>query len=275
MDINKEENLVNKDNTELKEMFGDYDDTKGNNEIDINYSKPKENNQLSKNINDNDLESNDSSAPIGKKTMNTLIQNLNSYWLELIGSISLMLSLLIYEVIALALIDIILPIFIDGKVNLDSISQAYEIIFKEFGIKWLFFITMSQHLSVGFFCLTTFSNMFHETKNITKFFIINILKVAIFYGFSIFILKVIIKDGIGGYFKSKIEEEEKKAGGKVSYTKTYLIFEMLIDKLLNIVSNFLSTYNTFLEKTVLGFLYISLFYEPKALEGKKFYFLDY
>ena len=152
MDINNEENLVNKDNTELKEMFGDYDDTKGNNEIDINYSKPKENNQLSKNINDNDLESNDSSAPIGKKTMNTLIQNLNSYWLELIGSISLMLSLLIYEVIALALIDIILPIFIDGKVNLDSISQAYEIIFKEFGIKWLFFITMSQHLSVGFFC---------------------------------------------------------------------------------------------------------------------------
>ena len=47
---------------------------------------------------------------------------------------------------------------------------------------------------------------------------------------------------------------------------------MLIDKLLNIVSNFLSTYNTFLEKTVLGFLYISLFYEPKALEGKKILF---
>ena len=272
MDINKEENLVKKDNTELKEMFGDYDDTKGNNEIDINYSKPKENNQLSKNINDNDSESNDSSAPIGKKNMNTFIQNLNSYWLELIGSISLMLSLLIYEIIAFALIDIILPIFKDGKVNLDSISQAYEIIFKEFGLKWLFFITMSQHLSVGFFCLTTFSNMFHETKNIKKFFIINILKVAIFYGFSIFILKVIIKDGIGGYFKSKIEEEEKKAGGKVSYTKTYLIFEMLVDKLCNVVSNFLSTYNTFLEKIVLGLLYISLFYEPKALEGKKILF---
>jgi hypothetical protein len=211
MDINKEENLIKKDNTELKEMFGDYDDTKGNNEVDINYSKPKENNQLIKDINDNDTESNDSSAPIGKKTMNTLLQNLNSYWLELIGSIGLMLSLLIYEIIAFVALDIILPIFKNGTINTDSISQAYEIIFKEFGLKWLFFITMSQHLSVGFFCLTTFSNMFQETKSIIKFYIMNILKVAIFYGFSVFILKVLIKDGLGGYFKSKIDEVKQNA----------------------------------------------------------------
>ena len=248
MDINKEENLVNKGNTELKEMFGDYDDSKGNNEIDINYSKPKENNQLIKDINDNDTESNDSSAPIGKKTMNTLLQNLNSYWLELLGSISLMISLFIYEVLGYVAFNIVVPIFTKGSINFDSISEAYEIIFKEFGIKWLFFITMSQHLSVGFFCLTTFSNMFHETKNITKFFI------------------------LGGFFKSKIDQVKKdaeKKGEIVSYEKTFLIFELLIDKFCNVVSNFLSTYNTFLEKTVLGFLYISLFYEPKALEGKK------
>jgi len=275
MDINKEENLVNKNNTELKEMFGDFDDSKGNNGLDINYSKPNENNQLTKDINDVDTESNDSSAPIGKKTMNTLLQNLNSYWLELLGSISLMISLFIYEVLGIVAVDTVLPIFQDGKVNFKKINEAYEIIFKEFGIKWLFFITMSQHLSVGFFCLTTFSNMFHETKNIKKFFIINILKVAIFYGFSIFILEVIIKDGIGGYFKSKIDEVKKdaeKKGKIVSFEKTYLIFEMLIDKFCNVASNFLSTYNTFLEKTVLGFLYISLFYEPKALEGKKILF---
>ena len=275
MDINKEENLVNKNNTELKEMFGDYDDSKGNNGLDINYSKPNENNQLTKDINDVDTESNDSSAPIGKKTMNTLLQNLNSYWLELLGSISLMISLFIYEVLGIVAVDTVLPIFQDGKVDFKKINEAYEIIFKDFGIKWLFFITMSQHLSVGFFCLTTFSNMFHETKNIKKFFIINILKVAIFYGFSIFILEVIIKDGIGGYFKSKIDEVKKdaeKKGKIVSFEKTYLIFEMLIDKFCNVASNFLSTYNTFLEKTVLGFLYISLFYEPKALEGKKILF---
>jgi hypothetical protein len=274
MDINKEENLINKDNTELKEMFGNYDDTKGNNEIDINYSKPKENNQLTK-INDIDTESDDSSAPIGKKTMNTLLQNLNSYWLELIGSISLMISLFIYEIIGLVALEFIYPIFKNGDVNFNKISEAYEIIFKEFGIKWLFFITMSQHLSVGFFCLTTFSNMFHETKNIKKFFIINILKVAIFYGFSVFILKVIINDGVGGYFKSKIEKVEKDAeaaGKPKSYAKTNIIFEILVDKLSNRVANFLSIYNTFLEKTVLGSLYIFLFNEPKALEGKKLLF---
>lgn len=272
MDINKEENLVNKDNTELKEMFGDFDNSKGNNGIEINYSKPKENNQLSKDINDNDTESNDSSAPIGKKTMNTLLHNLNSYWLELIGSISLMISLFIYEIIAFVVLQFIFPIFIDGKVNFNSITEAYEIIFKEFGIKFLFFITMSQHLSVGFFCLTTFSNIFHETQNLKKFFIMNILKVAIFYWFSVLILKVIIKDGLGGYFKSKIEQIEKDdeaAGQKKSYEKTNYIFEILVNKLSNKVANFLSTYNTFLEKTVLGSLYILLFNEPKALEGKK------
>ena len=148
MDINKEENLINKDNRELKEMFGD-DVTDGNNNLDINYSKPKENNQLTKDINDNDTESNDS-APIGKKNMNTLLKNLNSYWLELIGSISLMISLFIYEILAIIALNIILPIFTKGQINFDAFTEAYEIVFKELGLKWLFFIAMGQHLSVDF-----------------------------------------------------------------------------------------------------------------------------
>ena len=275
MDINKEENLLNKDNRELKEIFDNNDDTKGNNEFERNYSKPKENNnnnQLTKMINDIDSDSDDSSTPIGKKEMNTLLLNLNSYWLELIGSISLMISLFIYEILAIVAIVTIAPIFMSGNFNMDTFQQAFEIIFKDFGIKWLFFITMSQHLSVGFFCLTTFSNMFHETKSIKKFFIMNILKVAIFYGFSILILKVMIKDGLGGFFKSKIDEVKKEAekkGETQSYENIYTLFENLIDKFCNIVSNFLSTYNTFLEKIVLGSIYIFLFSEPKVLEGKK------
>lgn len=272
MDINKEENLVNKDNRELKEMFGDFDDdTKGNDEVGENYSKPKENNQLTKMINDADTGSEDS-APTGKKEMNTLLQNLNLYWLELIGSISLMISLFIYEILALVALELVIPIFSKGEVNMQSVSQAYEIVFKELGLKWLFFITMSQHLSVGFFCLTTFSNMFHETKNIKKFYIINILKVAIFYGFSILILKTIIKDGIGGYFRNKISDVKNAAeekGIKRDYDKTSTIFEILIDFLFNMTANFLSTYNTFLEKIVLGTIYIFLFNEPKSLQGKK------
>jgi len=275
MDINKEENLLNKDNRELKEIFDDNDDNKGNNEFERNYIKPQENtnnNQLTKMINDIDTNSDDSSTPIGKKEMNTLLLNLNSYWLELIGSISLMISLFIYEILVFVALDIIAPIFAKGNVDMEAIKQAFDIIFQDFGIKWLFFITMSQHLSVGFFCLTTFSNMFHETKNIKKFFIMNILKVAIFYGFSILILKVMIKDGLGGFFISKIDEVKKEAekkGETKSFENIYTLFEMLIDKFCNIVSNFLSTYNTFLEKTVLGSIYIFLFSEPKVLEGKK------
>ena len=46
-------------------------------------------------------------------------------------------------------------------------------------------------------------------------------------------------------------------------------FKKFVEKLVNYVGRFLSTYNIFLEKIVFGTMYIFLFNKPKNLEGKK------
>lgn len=143
-------------------------------------------------------------------------------------------------------------------------NELFTLIVNDIGLKWLFFIQLSQHLSIGFFCLTTFSNMFHETKNIKKFYISNLIKVAVFYAISVIILKVIIKDYIGSTIHKKINET-----GIDDREKVFEIVDKIIDKVLIIVADFLSTYNTFIEKLTLGSLYIFLFSEPKPLMGKK------
>ena len=155
MDINKQENLLDNNNTqgknELKELYEDTDDKKENKEeipyeVQLN-DKPKTEDYPDNNNKKKDLISDatsDNVAPIGKKEMKTILLNLNSYWLGLMGSISLIVSLLIYEVIGLVVIA-----------SLGSILSLE--IDKEIGLKWFLFITMSQHLSVGFFL---FDNIF-------------------------------------------------------------------------------------------------------------------
>ena len=59
------------------------------------------------------------------------------------------------------------------------------------GVKWLFIISICQHLSIGFFCLTNFSNILKETKEKKKFFRSTIIKVILFY-----FLQVIVMRGI-------------------------------------------------------------------------------
>jgi hypothetical protein len=56
---------------------------------------------------------------------------------------------------------------------------------------------------------------------------------------------------------------------KVTDKKVERFFGTLIEKVVNYVGRFLSTYNIFLEKIVFGTMYIFLFNKPKNLEGKK------
>lgn len=192
--------------------------------------------------------------PVDKKEMETILLILNSYWLELIGSLSLILSICFKFIISV----------FTGEFTFNLFSELFTLIVNDIGLKWLFFIQLSQHLSIGFFCLTTFSNMFHETKNIKKFYISNLIKVVVFYAISVIILKIIIKDYIGGTIHKKIYET-----GIDDREKVFEIVDKIIDKVLIIVADFLSTYNTFIEKLTLGSLYFFLFSEPKPLMGKK------
>ena len=263
-----------------KEIFIELNEGKeedfdqGDNEEDKQNVEPEETPKVAQIKEEDDLDNNkkkeylddltsDPDAPVGKKEMETILMNLNSYWLELMGSITLILSLIIYEVIALLALQLIIEI-LSLQISMETITLAYETIVKSIGLKWFLFITMSQHLSIGFFCLTTFSNMFRETSNIKKFFIVNLIKVGLFYTLSVIILKVIIQDELGGYFHRKVDETQV-----TNREDVYKVFDVLIEIILRIVGDFLGSFNTFLEKLTLGAMYIFLFKESEGLTGKK------
>ena len=276
MDINKEENLI-ETKQELKEMHEDDNDNDKDEEeqqnlkseepkvIQMNSDQIKEGDESDNNNKKeyvDDLTSNPD-APIGKKEMESILLNLNSYWLELLGSITLIFSLIIYGWIAFSCLTLINEL-LQLKFNMQTITDTYNTIVNDIGLKWFLFITMSQHLAVGFFCLTTFSNMFKETSNIKKFFIVNIIKVALFYVLSVIILKAFIQNGLGNFFHNKIDETQVNNKEKV-----YQVFDDLVEKILRIVGDFLGTFNTFLEKITIGMMYICLFKDSEGLVGKK------
>ena len=211
-------------------------------------------------INEEDSEA---KTPIGKKMMEIILLNLNVYWLELLGIINLVSSLIVYESIGIIFLYLINLIF-QGEFEISDITNAFSVIINNIGLKWLMFIIINQHLSIGFFCLTTFSYVFREIVNIKKFYIFNFIKFAIYYVFCIVILKIIIRDKIGELLITKIQETNI-----MKKEKTLEIINPLIDKAVAFTAGFLSSYNIFLEKLILGSIYLFLFYEPKtASKGK-------
>ena len=67
---------------------------------------------------------------------------------------------------------------IDGDIMI--IKDVIIIFFIDIGLKWPFIVSICQHLSIGFFYLTNFSNLLKEKDNINKFLIINFIK-SIFF----------------------------------------------------------------------------------------------
>ena len=120
---------------------------------------------------------------IGKKEMNTILTNLNSYWIELIGSFGLFLYIYVIEIIALILLASLLNLLNDP--NISFLGHSLSFIFQDIGVKYFILIAVFQHLSVGFFCLTTFSSIFQETLHIKRFIICNSIKVVCYYILSI------------------------------------------------------------------------------------------
>ncbi len=170
---------------------------------------------------------------------------LNSYWIDLLGSISLFLSLLVYEIIAIFCLSTFHSIFkLEGNIK-DHILTFLDVVFKQIGFKWLFFIAMSNHLSIGFFCLITFSEIFIGSKHVIRFFIINFILAIIYYAGSVIILHVLIEGVLNDFFRKTIEKLGIKNNNKVDS-----FFDNLIKNLLNFMADFLSSYNFYLEKII-------------------------
>ena len=213
----------------------------------------------------NDTES-DSSEPIGKREMNTILSNLNFYWIEIMASLGLFIYLYIYEIAGICIAWSLLNLFkLD---NIESIGETISFITQKIGLKWFTLVEVFQNLSVGFFCLTTFSGIFKESHNIKRFFIFSIIKALCYYILSIVILRLYIIRGIKDFIRDNIEESSKKY---TTEEKDKLIgwFNKIMDQILIIVGNFLATYNVFLEKLIIGSLYIFLFKTPNNIRGTK------
>ena len=204
----------------------------------------------------NDMTS-DLLKPLEINKSHSVSTKLSFYWIEIIASLGLFLFIIMYEIFSIIFLFSLFGLFVKGIVIL---GQIIKLIFGTMGIKWFILNTVFQHLSVGFLCLTTFSNVFKETQNIKKFFISNIVKVILYYLISIIILEVIILSFELLIRKNvernicEIEPEKKK--------KLIEIMNEIKEFSLKIVGNLLATFNVFLDKLIIGTLYIFFFKTP-------------
>ncbi len=222
-----------------------------------------------------DLENNDKSDLLlneienikNNKEIQTDLLILNQFWLELISKIIINASIIIYELIFLYIIIGLLSIY-EG--NFDFILKTFNFFTQTIGLKWLFFLNLSQQLSLTFFSLTTFSIIFTKSKKIKKFFILHIIKAGLFYYISLIILKNIIKENIYKAFVKVINDSNLKDDEKQNIIK---LLKKIIKITIIYVGNFLSNYNTNLDILIIGSLYIFLFKYPKGIYEKKNYFI--
>ena len=202
-----------------------------------------------------------------KKELNTNRLLLNSYWIELISKISFALSMLIYESLGIFALDSIIKILDNG--NIKVFGELYELVFKEIGLKWFFLIKLSQHLSIGFFCLTNFSKVIKESKDFYNFFILTLIKVLIFYLLSITIMKQIIENLIFGKIIERIRDADVSEDIKKNVLR---VTNDLKIKSIKIIGNLLGNYNNNLDKLLIGSIYYFLFSSKKTLKGLKLLF---
>ena len=283
MELYNEENLIdnNKEQIELKEIVNTDEDEISKKEKEENIEEVKQNiveeetqeksgentekpqkeeeeeNILNDNKkqNDKDEPESEDSEPIGKKEIEAILLIMNPYWINLFKLISLIITILLYEILA----HEVLEIFKD----IDNFEKSLEFILDKLGLKWLYFLRMGAHLSVGFFCLSTFTSIMKDTKNIKKFIISNLIKIVIYYAVTIVILKVILDGLLRNFFISKMKKLE------IKNERVEKIFNDLVDKLMDLFLSFLSMFNTFLEEFVFGAIYIFLFNKPKRFTEKK------
>ena len=192
-----------------------------------------------------------------KQDMSIIRVNLNPFYIEAIANFGLGCSIIIYEALGLIIITSVLRIS-EGSLTRDFLKDAFDRVFNKLGLKWLFFITLNTHLSVGFFCLKSFAHVLTEIKSIKKFLLVKLFQVALFYGFSILFIKYLIEQKVGGFFHQKIDETKNSHKEEIQH-----LFYFLIDKASVIAANFLATFNTFLDELILGIMYIFLFVKPR------------
>ena len=165
--INDNDKLTNKEDEESPKEVKDNIITNDNSENpekpEVTMEKPHEE-EVENSMNEEKKQSyinetaSEGAAPIGKKEMESLLLILNSYWIELLGSISLIIYLVIILFLAFMVLETLNSLFGDDSVETfaGNAMSLIDMAINRLGVKWLFFINMSQHLSVflliNFYC---------------------------------------------------------------------------------------------------------------------------
>ena len=203
-----------------------------------------------------------SEAQTKYKEFNTNLLILNWYWIQLISKVSFSISMILMEFLGFLVLDSLFELF--GG-SYETTKENIIFIVQTVGVKWLFIISICQHLSIGFFCLTNFSNILKETKEKKKFFRSTIIKVILFYFLQVIVMRGIIEQYIfkrinDEVIKLELEEEKEKD-----------VLEVIDDvkKLaIRFTGNLLADFNNNLDKLVFGTVYITLFSTPKCFNEK-------
>ena len=204
------------------------------------------------------------------KEYNTNMLIINSYWLAFISKISFSISLIIFEIILLVIVPKLLDL-LQGKFV--DLKEALYTIIRIIGLKWLFFFNICQHLSIGFFCLSNFSIILNEKDKPKKFLISNIIKCIIFYLLSVFILRYMIRYLIFDTIIEKVNQLNIISLGGKDTDKVIQIVRGLETIVIRFFSNLLGNFNNYLDRILIGSLYLIFFSTPKWLEEKdKLYF---
>ena len=196
------------------------------------------------------------------KEFKTNLLILNWYWIQLISKVSFSISMILMEFLGFLVLDSLFELF--GG-SYETTKENIIFIVQTVGVKWLFIISICQHLSIGFFCLTNFSNLLKETKEKRKFFRSTIIKVILFYFLQVIVMKAIIEQ----YIFKRINEEVIKLQLEEEREKDVLEVINDVKKLaIRFTGNLLADFNNNLDKLVFGTVYITLFSTPKCFNEK-------
>lgn len=179
---------------------------------------------------------------------------LNYFIVNLISIILFSISILVMEVI----ICIGLLIIFNKFFKNEDLWEQLKFFVKVFFSKWYFIGQLCSHFSIGFFCITTFSNIFIGIKKPIKFFISNIIKAILFYFFTSFIISFIV-DSI---MKEIIQKNLLEKANEDQYPIIKKITDSFINSTSKKIENFMGKYNIFLDELIIGMLYFFLFYNP-------------
>ena len=191
---------------------------------------------------------------------------LNSYTVKLVSTILIGISALIFEWTVLLGITT-KDTFTSKTASKEEFWEKLKGFIIYLFSRWIYVARLCSHFSIGFFCITTLSDVFKGTKKPFKFFMTNIILAILFYYMTaiiIFVVKNLIMDRAVEDLLNTAKTNydiKNKINDTIGYFRNLASIQLI---------NIIGSYNYFLDNLIIGSLYQFLFYKPINYSWKKF-----